>query len=565
MSLKPSARRRRRRLHKHRHKHVSWHRHSDGKLHKHVRWHTHWHDHRKRRRRRRTPAGPPRPPANATAPVTTPLPDPHPLPSPETHPDPRPDPAPQPPDVPPTPAGTPPPPERTPSPPASRLSVYSGPFGVAQAERLLWRAGFGPTPGQAELLASKGLEGAVHSLTRPAGPARLVGPEPTVNGAPLNLPHGWGHDHLWWLDRMVRSDQPLVERIALVWHDWFASSAPDGQGRTIAQSELFRRQGLGSFRELLLGVTSDPAMLVWLNGIFNWKWRPDENYARELMELFTLGADRGAYTEADVREMARALTGWRADWNPQIRHHNFRFDPSFHDTGTKTIFGQSGAFDWRDACRLCCDHPMHASFVVRKLWSYFIPTEPSPGTQADLEALYLREGQVVRPLVEAILKHPDLYEGAPMVKPPVVFAAGLLRSQGRGVTTLSWTWLCEQAGQRLFYPPNVDGWDHGSWLNTTSLRARWLMVTEVLGDRWIDPWSSSRPYSSTEDAGTALGTALRFWGDPVLTRATWDLLLAFASSCIPLTAGSSKQGPYRAMRQNALRQLIAACPDAQVC
>src|SRR5918997_3128093 len=120
----------------------------------------------------------------------------------------------------------------------------------------------------------------------------------------------------------------------------------------LRQNALFRRYWLGSFDRLLLAVTRDPAMLLWLSGTDNTKWAPNENYARELMELFTLGAGRG-YTERDVREQARALTGFRNDWREGAGTVNFRFDRSFHDRGRKRIFGKKGRFDWRDDSRQC--------------------------------------------------------------------------------------------------------------------------------------------------------------------------------------------------------------------
>ena len=164
---------------------------------------------------------------------------------------------------------------------------------------------------------------------------------------------------------MVRSNQPLIERMTLVWHDWFATSN-DGVGSQkfmLDQNEFLRSHALSSFEAMLLGVTKDPAMLIWLNGIQNTKWSPNENYARELMELFTLGASRG-YTEDDVREQARALTGWRVDWTDGVGYHNFRFDPNWHDTGAKTIFGKSGNYGWQDACRLCLR--LRARLVLRR-------------------------------------------------------------------------------------------------------------------------------------------------------------------------------------------------------
>src|SRR5438132_1520019 len=176
------------------------------------------------------------------------------------------------------------------------LPVYRGTFGPAQAERLLWRAGFGPKRGEAAKLAKLGLARAVQSLTRPAAAEQLVGPAPHDDkGNPLAPTDAWGHDHLWWLDRMVRTTTPLVERMALVWHDWFATSN-DGVGSQrlmLRQNDLFRAHALGPFEQLILAVTRDPAMLLWLNGSDNSKESPNENYGREMMELFSLGAGRG--------------------------------------------------------------------------------------------------------------------------------------------------------------------------------------------------------------------------------------------------------------------------------
>ncbi len=393
-----------------------------------------------------------------------------------------------------------------------RIAVYRGAFGRDEAERLLWRAGFGPRPGEADRLARKGLHEAVRTLTSP-GRERLTGPKPHErNGRPLAPRDAWGHDHLWWLDRMVRTRRPLVERMTLIWHDWFATSndGVDSQRLMLKQNELFRRNSLGSFRSLLLQVTHDHAMLVWLNGIENEKGSPNENYARELMELFTLGAGRG-YTEADVREQARALTGWARDW--KYNKPFFHYDRKRHDTGTKRVFGRGGNFDWTDACLMCLRHPRHASFFVRKLWSYFIPTQPNAATQRALEALY-RRGYQIRPVVTAILKHPDLYTGPRMVKPPVVHNAGLLRAIGRGIDTTDWTWIAPLAGQRLFYPPNVAGWDESRWLDTSTFRGRWLLANYTLQTKALEVSSN---FNGSTDPERVLARAHEFWGKPQLT------------------------------------------------
>jgi len=460
-------------------------------------------------------------------------------------------------------------PQKPPAPKAPQpFGTYKGPFGRLQATRLLNRAGFGPRPGEAEKLAKLGLKKAVLSLTRPKGAAHLHGPEPVDgDGVPIAPADAWGHDHLWFLDRMVRSDQPLVERMALVFHDWFATSN-DGvsqQQQMIDQSNLFRANWAGSFLDLFKAVTVDPAMLQWLTGNENTKRSPNENYAREMMELFSLGADRGAYTEDDIREQARSLTGWRNDWSDELGAYNFRFDPNRHDTRSKTVFGQTGNWDWQDACRLCVENPYHASYFVTRLWSYFVPVPPSASTLNHLVSMYRQGGYAIRPIVEAILMHPDLYVGPAMVKPPVVYLASLLRAEGRYIDTDDWTWLCQQAGQMLFWPPNVSGWDETRWLDTGTMRGRWLLVTYALNDfGYAEAWDDDNPYDPTETVNEAINSALGHWGWPALRAEQQNEILGLAKRVQGLTREDWEQSPYRALRQNAHRQLIAVSPDMQL-
>ncbi|MCO5327391.1 MAG: DUF1800 domain-containing protein [Solirubrobacterales bacterium] len=437
------------------------------------------------------------------------------------------------------------------------LPVYQGRFGTAQAERLLWRAGFGPRPGEAQKLARKGLKRAVLSLTRPKGKAKLRGPTPRDDdGLPLAPADAWGHDLLWWLDRMVRSDQPLVERMALSWHDWFATADVGQAQLNLDQNQLFRRRALGSFADLLADVTVDPAMLIWLSGNENTAEGPNENYAREMMELFTLGAGNG-YTETDVREQARALTGWTNDWDEDLGSVNFRFDQELHDTGTKRIFGKSGNYDWRDSCRLCLEHPAHAGYFVTKLWSYFIPKPPSKKTLRDLKKLYKRRKYAIRPVVEAILLHPELHTGPRMVKPPIVQIAGMLRGRKSRITTDAWTWIADDAGQRLFRPPNVSGWDETRWLDTARLGGRWTAAGQSTD---LDS-ADDDDYDAKETPKQALEAALRFWGKPTVSDRTRRELLQFCSRVEKVATEEWQQQSYRALRQNALRILIASSPD----
>jgi uncharacterized protein (DUF1800 family) len=475
--------------------------------------------------------------------------------------------------------GTVPPPANPPKPPrlhtiASPIAVYDGAFGPRQAERLLWRAGFGPRPGDVERLAALDLEGAVLSLTRPSGAAQLTGPEPTIDGAPLSALDTWYGDHIYWMDRMLRSEHQLVERLALVFHDWWATSnsSVGSNQMMLEQTNVFRANGLGSFRDMAHAVTADPAMLIFLNGIDNDKDYPNENYAREVMELFTLGADRGAYTEDDVRELARCLTGWRADWSEAQGLHNFRFDARRWDPNYKTVFGQSGKFNWEDAVRLVVDHPLHASFFVAKLWSYFVPEAPSADVAARLEQLYRDSGNQIRPVVEAILCSPEFHEGPRMTKPPVVYVTGMLRAVGQFITGEQWAWLCDGAGQRLYYPPDVSGWDDKRWLDSNTIRGRWDCVNYAVEGRTLRPDSDEADAYPAETPEQAVASARAFWLDPSLTAETVDSLLELARAFQP--ADDTEQTPawqkrqraqMRTQRQTMLRHLIAVSPDYQTC
>ncbi len=411
--------------------------------------------------------------------------------------------------------------------PSSPIATYTGRFTVAQATRLLWRAGFGPRPGEAARLAALGLEGAVASLTRPSGAARLIGRAPHAGGGrrlePLTV---WGDAHCWWLDRMVRSDQPLIERMTLVWHSWFATSIEASNARLmLGQNEMMRARALGNFHDLLVEVTRDPAMLLWLSGSSNNRYSPNENYGREVMELFTLGADRG-YTQHDVHEQARALTGFTNDWNDTTGPVNFRYEPDLHDDGVKVIFGHRGRFDYLDSCRLLVEHPLHPSFMVAKLWGYFVGAPIPADAQRALERTYVDSGFEIRPLMEAILRHPLFYEGPRMVLPAAVFCAGLMRALGQSVQSDSWGWIGTITGQFLFDPPNVAGWDYADWLDTSRWAGRLTAVNTALQTEVLD--TNARNYPIGETPEQALTKALQHWGQPPLTPATLTDLRSFS-------------------------------------
>ena len=375
-------------------------------------------------------------------------------------------------------------------------------------KRLLWRAGFFGNRAHLDHYALKGLGHAVQELLAPFRTNVLVGPTPTVNNQPIAPLDEWGHDCLWWLDRMVRSRNQLVERMTLNLHDLFATSN-SGVGNTrhmLRQNRLLRSYALGNFATLLQEITHDPAMLLWLNGADSTSGEPNENYAREVMELFCLGNDPGLeeatyglwtnanmYTQTDIHEAARALTGWRYDWNKAANGTLAeRENPTYystaswaHDAGQKTIFGHTGNYNWQDVCSLVIHHPNHAPYLCYSLWNYFHAVPPPEDAMQMMVNNYKASGHLLGPVLGVILRHPKMWENldAPdLVKPPIVFVASGLRAQHKFITQNSWSWILEGMGQVPFYPPNVSGWKQGpGFLNTNTVRAYWTAADYLLG------------------------------------------------------------------------------------
>ncbi len=287
----------------------------------------------------------------------------------------------------------------------------------------------------------------------------------------------------WWLERMLKSRRPLLEKMVLFWHNHFATSAyKDEVGRTrmLIQHELFRANALGSFEEILHGVSRDPAMIGWLDLDTNRKGHPNENYVRELMELFTLGVGPPGdpnYTEADIREAARAFTGYTVDDELE-----FEFRPGRHDHGTKTVLGRpcetgddvnAVLLRHEKGGRNVCSH-----FLAAKLFSYFAyPVGPDDPVVAPLAARFVQSGFSVRALVEAILRSGAFSSETAyraLVKSPVELLVGTLRLLGAERVPLEASfghlWL---QGQVPFAPPNVGGWPSGrAWINSSTVLSR---------------------------------------------------------------------------------------------
>lgn len=328
---------------------------------------------------------------------------------------------------------------------------------------LLRRAGFGPSEAELAEFATLGFERAVERLV-----AGLSSPEPA--DPPGFNPYTYGAIGATWLERMRASQTPLAEKLALFWHGHFATSIRkvEDPGLMWKQLATFRRLGGGRFEPLVAAVSRDAAMIRWLDGNSNRVGAPNENYARELMELFTLG--RGNYTERDVREAARAFTGWGAESGA------FVFRSEFHDTGSKTVLGKTGNFDGDDVVRIVTSHSACARFVSRKLIEFFSHSEPTAGEVAAAAAVFTKTGGDVAAVLRHIFLAPAFRsEGSyrALVKSPAELVVGSIKTAGLKSVP---GWTAEsmaRMGQTLFAPPTVKGWDGGrAWLGAGALLER---------------------------------------------------------------------------------------------
>ncbi|HKR99985.1 MAG TPA: DUF1800 family protein, partial [Candidatus Dormibacteraeota bacterium] len=379
------------------------------------------------------------------------------------------------------------------------MAKPSGHWTEAHVRRLFWRAGFGATPEEVAKWARRGKKATLRWVLNGGRGPSVIGPAPTVDGHGLDPTNEWGHDVLWWLDRMVRSQRPLVEKMTLFWHDHFATRDQETP-LMLRQNKMLRGRALGPFPSLLKAVTLDPAMQLFLSLADSDKDAPNENYARELMELFTLGK---GYTEHDIRQAAKALTGFQSRWSNSGDFGGIRYSKDAHAPGQKFIFHTRGRFDWHGVIRLVTQHPQHAPFMVEKLWGYFVTGRLDKRSKKRLVHVYRQGHLAIKPLVGAILAHPALYadlDKPDMVKSPLVFLAGAMRSTHRYVDDDNWSWLLQMMGQYPFEPPSVAGWDWGpAWLSTNTMRARFTAVNYVVRHAPVQVEDGTTPVGLSAD------------------------------------------------------------------
>ncbi|AIU25771.2 hypothetical protein LV28_03755 [Pandoraea pnomenusa] len=284
----------------------------------------------------------------------------------------------------------------------------------------------------------------------------------------------------WWAQEMATTPSPLTERMTMFWHNHFVSSSDKVREPVVMyrQNVLLRANALGNFGTLLHAVSKDPAMLIYLDGAGSRKGRPNENFAREVMELFTLG--EGHYTEQDVREAARAYTGWSID-RPTM---TYVWRANLHDTGTKTVLGQTGDFDGDQVLDILLARPETATFVTGKLWREFVSPTPDPQQAARVANAFRASGYDIRVALRALLLTPSFWDRdarGTLVKSPSEFVTDTVREFDIGYDDPQM--LARQMGvlgQALFRPPNVKGWPGGdAWIDSSTLLARKQFVERM--------------------------------------------------------------------------------------
>jgi hypothetical protein len=345
------------------------------------------------------------------------------------------------------------------------------------------RAAFGPTTAEIHKAASDGFAKTLdHLMTGEPDAAErmeLFNETGQYYNEPANL-------RVWWLYAMLEGGHPLREKLTLFWHNHFATSYAKVRSTKLMyeQNVTLRKHALGHFRPFLLDMSKDTAMLIWLDSNQNVKGAANENYAREVMELFSLGV--GNYTEKDVQEAARAFTGWHHDAE-QVKFEN---NPLLHDEGEKTFLGKTGKWTGTDIIRICCDQPACAKFLVGKLYGYLVSeTAPPRGLLDPLVSLFRKSNYDIAALVRTMLSSQLFFSEhayRKRVKWPVEYALGAARaSTPARVPMLDLVDPLAKMGQVLFNPPNVKGWRTGTdWLNSATLLARNNFAEHVAMGEW---------------------------------------------------------------------------------
>ncbi len=402
---------------------------------------------------------------------------------------------------------------------------------AADVALLLRRAGFGGTGADVAEAAHRGYEAEVDrllamsspdpgALATPAPPLPLIGfsrpGTPAQGAAQRERSQQTRQLVLWWLERMVRTRNPLKEKVTWFWHGHFATSIVKVREPSLMlrQNELLRSRGAGPFASLTLAAAQDPAMLIWLDAGQDRAGHPNENFARELMELFTLGI--GQYTETDVREAARAFTGWTYD----RRGDRFVVNAQRHDEGLKTFLGRTGPLDGRAVIDIATRRPESARWVISRLWSRF--AAPATPTDPIVTALLPSYGpdRDLTSVLRAMFLHPQFLSAkvrAGLIRQPVEWVVGALRALGIGAADVDVPTLAtlRALGQVPFAPPSVGGWpSNEGWLSTASSLAREAFAARAAAKADLSGLADTPAAGRIEATAHLLGVPA--WSSPTL-------------------------------------------------
>lgn len=431
-------------------------------------------------------------------------------------------------------------------------------FDIAKARRLLLRAGFGGTPDEVARLHALGLKGAVESLVEyrrgpdwnlPLDVASTIASQQELKQLSRQERRRVEQERrkkdaaqlrrlrAWWLERMVKSPRPLEEKLTLFWHGHFAT-----EHQVVRDSyALWRQQELlrGSaddFSALLHGIVRDAAMLRYLDNHRNERGRPNENLARELMELFSMG--EGNYTEQDIRQAARALTGYTFHRESAA----FRFAAGKHDAGEKEIFAVKAAFDGDQLVDLILDQPATPRFVAKKLFAYFAYDDPAEETIDRLAALVRRHNYRLAPVLTNLFMSEEFYSPRAVgsqIKCPVQLVVGTYRALGLKVGNYSAMYeAARNMGQDLFQPPNVKGWPGGrDWINSRHLFARYNGLANL-----IDGPAAAKQESGSIDLVAVL--------EPRKLDSAAEIVDYLAEACLVVPLSDAKRQTLIAVLEN---------------
>jgi uncharacterized protein (DUF1800 family) len=403
------------------------------------------------------------------------------------------------------------------------------PWDRKKVGHLYRRAGFGATMAEIDAGVKAGFEKTLELVLsgRPESEGFIQTSE--FMASELSMPPGAPQNRLsaWWLIRMLSTAHPLREKMTLFWHNHFATSNTKvlNARYMLGQYQLIQKHALGSFSQMLIGMGTDPAMMVWLDTVGSTKGNPNENYARELMELFSLGI--GNYSEKDIREAAKAFTGY------EVKNSEGTLNARLHDDGEKKVLGKSGKFKGDDITRICLEQPACPRFIVRKLYRFLISESENPPDEVidPLAEQYRKSDFDTGKLVSIMLRSNLFFSPAAYrakIKSPVEFATGIVRGLEGSTGTLGLAEALEGLGQVVFAPPSVKGWDGGqAWLNAQTLLGRnnlalALTSTEDIrfGDRSDPARVLAKAEAKTDQAKVQLLLDIFLQGDvPDSTRA----------------------------------------------